>query len=110
MRARRIKGLEATQAQGRRASKRPMSLKLEQLIPQPRARQETSGADPCQNRQYVSLNLSRRKSNKRPSRSTPSAYDALTGSFPTFTRRARWDEVFTAGLRPVQGRIEQTQR
>jgi protein-L-isoaspartate O-methyltransferase len=56
------------------------------------------------------LNLVRKEGDKEGHPHTPSAYDALTGSFPSLYAPRTLDEVFTNALAAYPRRIEHTQR
>jgi protein-L-isoaspartate O-methyltransferase len=110
VRARRIKGLEASKRKEEKSQQEAeMWLKLWTACSQEQDKKLQAQvalriAGMCH------LNLARKERDKEGHPHTPSAYDALTGSFPSLYAPRTLDEVFTAALAAYPCRIEHTQR
>jgi hypothetical protein len=110
VRARRIKGLEASKRKEEKSQQEAeMWLKLWTACSQEQDKKLQAQvalriAGMCH------LNLARKEGDKEGHPHTPSAYDALTGSFPSLYAPRTLDEVFTAALAAYPRRIEHTQR
>jgi protein-L-isoaspartate O-methyltransferase len=110
VRARRIKGLEASKRKEEKIQQEAeMWLKLwtaccQEQDKKLQAQVALRIAGMCH------LNLARKEGDKEGHPHTPSAYDALTGSFPSLYAPRTLDEVFTAALAAYPRRIEHTQR
>jgi len=110
VRARRIKGLEASKRKEEKSQQEAdMWLKLWTACSQEQDKKLQAQvalriAGMCH------LNLARKEGDKEGHPHTLSAYDALTGSFPSLYAPRTLDEVFTAALAAYPRRIEHTQR
>jgi len=110
VRARRIKGLEASKRKEEKSQQEAdMWLKLWTACSQEQDKRLQAQvalriAGMCH------LNLARKEGDKEGHPHTPSAYDALTGSFPSLYAPRTLDEVFTAALAAYPRSIEHTQR
>jgi protein-L-isoaspartate O-methyltransferase len=110
VRARRIKGLEASKRKEEKSQQEAeMWLKLWTACSQEQDKKLQAQvalriAGMCH------LTLARKDGDKEGHSHTPSAYDALTGSFPSLYTPRTLDEVFTAALAAYPRSIEHTQR
>jgi hypothetical protein len=110
VRARRIKGLEASKRKEEKSQQEAeMWLKLWTACSQEQDKKLQAQvalriAGMCH------LSLSRKEGEKEGHPHTPSAYDALTGSFPSLYAPRTMDEVFTAALVAYPRSIGHTQR
>ena len=114
VRARRIKGLEASKRKEKKSQQEAeMWLKLWTACSQEQDK-ELQAQVALRIAGMCHLNLARKEGDKEGDKEghphTPSAYDTLTGSFPSLYAPRTLDEVFTAAFAAYPRRIEHTQR